>query len=113
MCGVLKVKIEIFKYQDTFNHDKGQKSGISGRRLHWIFFFLFSPVDFSPGFCVCNLVRKSLQNVEKIAHFQAEKNVDSCHVSGCHGLFGPKSKIEFSSDIETFKRDGLFQDSGP
>ena len=24
--------------QDTFDHDKGQKSAISGLRLHWIFF---------------------------------------------------------------------------
>ena len=23
--------------QETFNHDKGQKSAISARRLHWIF----------------------------------------------------------------------------
>ena len=29
--------------QDTFDHDKGQKSAISGLHLHWI--FEFSPVD--------------------------------------------------------------------
>ena len=26
------------KIQDAFEHDKGQKSAILGRRLHWIFF---------------------------------------------------------------------------
>ena len=33
--------------QDKFDHDKGQKSAISGRRLHWRLstgFFAFSPV---------------------------------------------------------------------
>ena len=33
--------------QDAFDHDKGQKSAISGRRLHWRLstgFFVFSPV---------------------------------------------------------------------
>ena len=42
--------------QDTFDHDKGQKSAISGRRLHWRLstgFFAFSPV------CMCNLVRRA------------------------------------------------------
>ena len=36
-----------FETQDTFDHDKGQKSAISGRRLHWRLstgFFAFSPV---------------------------------------------------------------------
>ena len=32
--------------QDTFDHDKGQKSAFSGRRPHWI--FEFSPVEFFP-----------------------------------------------------------------
>ena len=42
--------------QDVFDHDKGQKSVISGLRLHWIFVF-FSPLDFSfsPG-CLCSSV---------------------------------------------------------
>ena len=30
-------KIHKLFNQDAFNHDKGQKSAISGRRLHWIF----------------------------------------------------------------------------
>ena len=29
-------------YQDKFDHDKGQKSAISGRRLQWIFCFFSS-----------------------------------------------------------------------
>ena len=74
--------------QDACGHDKGQKSTISGRRLHWI--FEFSPVDFlrlSPGL-LCKLVRKSPQNVEKIARLPGgEKSVESCHASGCHGFF--------------------------
>ena len=32
-------------HQDTFDHDKGQKSAISGR-CSTGFFFAFSPVDF-------------------------------------------------------------------
>ena len=42
--------------QDTFDHDKGQKSAISGRRLHWRLstgFFAFSPGS------LCNLVRRA------------------------------------------------------
>ena len=41
--------------QDTFDHDRGQKSAISGRRLHWRLstgFFAFSPGS------LCNLVRR-------------------------------------------------------
>ena len=55
-------------------------------------FFEFSPLDafpFSPGL-LCNLARKRLQNVEKIARFPGgEESVESCHVCGCHGVFGP------------------------
>ena len=42
--------------QDKFDHDKGQKSVISGRRLHWRLstgFFAFSPVF------MCKLVRRA------------------------------------------------------
>ena len=44
------------KIQDKFDHDKGQKSAISGCRLHWRLsteFFAFSPVF------MCNLVRRA------------------------------------------------------
>ena len=41
------------KGQDKFDHDKGQKSAISGRRLHWRLSTRFCA--FSPVF-ICNLV---------------------------------------------------------
>ena len=48
--------------------------------LQWI-------LSFSPVF-MCNSVRGSPQNVEKIARFPGgEICVKSCHVSGCHGFF--------------------------
>ena len=51
-CSSCKVRYD----QDTFDHDKGQKSAISGRRLHWRLstgFFAFSPGS------LCNLVRRA------------------------------------------------------
>ena len=51
----------VFTYQDTFDHDKGQKSAISGRCLHWILLNFLHGVDYfsvSPGF-LCSLVRKN------------------------------------------------------
>ena len=59
------------KDQDTFDHDKGQKSAISGRRLHWRLstgFFAFSPVF------MCNLVRRVPYNLEKVEKFQWRKS---------------------------------------
>ena len=56
--------------QDTFDHDKGQKSAFSGRRLHWRLstgFFAFSPGS------LCNLVRRAPQNLEKVAKNPVEK----------------------------------------
>ena len=50
------ISIVLQKSQDKFDHDKGQKSAISGRRLHWRLstgFFAFSPVF------MCNLVRQA------------------------------------------------------
>ena len=38
--------------QDAFDHDKGQKSVISGRRLDWIFFGIFHFFQFLQVFCV-------------------------------------------------------------
>ena len=47
--------------------------------LQWIF-------PLSPCF-MCDLVRKSPQDVEEIARFpNVEKSAESCHVSGCHGF---------------------------
>ena len=56
--------------QDKFDRDKGQKSAISGRRLHRRLstgFFAFSPV------LMCNLVRRAPQNLEKVAKNPVEK----------------------------------------
>ena len=44
------------RYQDTFDHNRGQESAISGYALHWSLFlnflpWIFSP-PFSPGVCV-------------------------------------------------------------
>ena len=76
---------------------RGQKSAISGRCLHRISRIL-SSVDFlpfSPGL-LCNLVRKWPQNVDKIARFPGgETSVESCHVCGCHGVFGPEGAVLF------------------
>ena len=41
--------------QDALNHDKGQKSAISGKFLRWIFEFQVDVFPFSPGF-LCNLL---------------------------------------------------------
>ena len=66
--------------------------------------FEFSQVDsclFSPGF-MCNLVRKSPQNVEKMVRFPGgERCVKSCHVSGCHGSF-------FFSGPNKYMSNGIF-----
>ena len=54
--------------------------------------FECSPLDFFP-FLQVLCVRKWPQNVEKIAQFPSgEKSVESCHVSCCHGFFGPEMK---------------------
>ena len=55
---------------------------------------------FSPGL-LCNSVRKWPQNVEKIARFPGgEKNVESCHVCGCHGFFAPEIFVGFKGGTE-------------
>ena len=57
--------------QDKFDHDKGQKSAISGRRLHWRLstgFFCFFLQYF-----MCNLVRRAPYNLEKVAKNPVEK----------------------------------------
>ena len=64
------------KCQDKFDHDKGQKSPISGRRLHWRLFagfFAFSPVF------MCNLVRraplKSGESSEKCRQWRKSRKI--------------------------------------
>ena len=82
--NLLQLQLHDLIVQDTFDHDKGQKSGISGHRLHWRLstrFFAFSPpfyVQFSETSPL-----KSGESSEK-----SNKNcVKSCHVCGCHGFF--------------------------
>ena len=71
--------------QDKFDHDKGQKSAISGRRLHWIFCFFSSIyVEFSKT--------SPLKSGESSQKSSGENCVKSCHVCGCHGFFGPEKK---------------------
>ena len=79
--------------QGAFDHDEGQKPlQFQGAISTGFFSSKFLQRSFwplSPGF-LCNLVGKSPQNVEKIARFpDGEKGAESCHVSGCHGFFGP------------------------
>ena len=69
-CNFPAPEISRFNIQDKFDHDKGQKSAISGRRLHWRLstgFFAFSPV------LMCKLVRRATQNLEKVAKNPVEK----------------------------------------
>ena len=73
--------------QDKFDRDKGQKSAISGRLLHWrlstgIFCFFSSIyVQFSKT--------SPLKSGESSEKSSGENRVKSCHVCGCRGFFGP------------------------
>ena len=51
--------------QHTFNHENGQTSAVLGVHLHWML-RVFSGSLFSPA-ALCNWVRNSHQNLEKIA----------------------------------------------
>ena len=89
--GVRKVSAKKFGRifsQNTLDHDKGQKSAISGRRLHWRlstgFFFAFSPVF------MCKFSKTSpVKSGESSEKSSGENRIKSCHVCGCHGFFGP------------------------
>ena len=74
--------------QDKFDHDKGQKSAISGHRVHWTLSTGF--LAFSPAF-MCNLVRRAspLKSGESSEKSSGENRVKSCHVCGCRDCFGP------------------------
>ena len=75
--------------QDMFDHDKGQKSAISGRRLHWRLstdFFAFSPGS------LCNLVRRAHQNLEKGAKNPVEKIASNPVMSVAVMVFRPRVK---------------------
>ena len=70
-------KIIAYDSQDTFDHAKRQKSAISGRRLHWIFWKLLQSICFPFLQVLCVFfVRKSPQSVGKHGpDFRAEKKV--------------------------------------
>ena len=77
----------VFDGQDKFDHDKGQKSAISGGRLHWRLstgFFAFSPIF------VCNFKTSPLKSGESSEKSSGDNRVKSCYVCGCHGFFGPE-----------------------
>ena len=84
-----------------FDHDKGQKSAISGRRLHWRlstgFFCFFSSiyVRFSET--------SPLKSGESSEKSSGENRVKSCHVCGCHGFFSALKTLE-SFQNTTFMR---------
>ena len=95
------------QFQDAFDHDKGQKSAISGRRLHWIFCFFSS-------FYVQYSKTSPLKSGESSEKSSGENRVKSCHVCGCHGFFGPdnspprkeceknRPKVPFSDFLGSF-----------
>ena len=80
-------KIHMNVYQDKFDHDKGQKSAIPGRRLHWrlstgfLVFFSSVYVQFSKT--------SPLKSGESSEKSSGENRVKSCHVCGRHGFFRP------------------------
>ena len=81
--------------QDTFDHDKGQKSAISGRRLHWRLstgFFAFSPGS------LCNLVRRAPQNLEKVAKNPVEKIASNPVTSVAVVVFSAPSNVVIIAD---------------
>ena len=79
----------------TKNHDKGQKSAISGppsplEALHWISCFFSSIyVQFSKT--------SPLKSGESSEKSSGENRVKSCHVCGCHGFFGPDTRSKFTT----------------
>ena len=77
-------------HQDQFDHDKGQKYAISGRRLHWRLSTGFFAL--SPGF-MCNLVRRALENLEKVAKNPVEKIASNPVTSVAVMVFSALSSI--------------------
>ena len=59
--------------QDMFDHDKRQKSAISGNLLHLAQLSLVDVFLFLQGF-LCNFGRKSLQIWRKLPDFRAKNN---------------------------------------
>ena len=91
--------------------NKGQKSAISGRRLHWRlstgFFCFFSSVyvQFSKT--------SPLKSGESSEKSSGENRVKSCHVCGCHGFFGPDWLFLGEREENKHKFTKTFVQSGP
>ena len=81
--------------QGTFDHDRGQKSAISGRRLHCTG---GSPLDFLLflQYYVQFSKTSPLKSGESSEKSTGENRVKSCHVCGCHGFFGVSFKYVLS-----------------
>ena len=76
--------------QDASNHDRGQKSAISGKFLHWIFWIFSSGfLPFSPG-CRCNWVR---QRPQPKCGENCEEKRRILSRSGCHVFWYRIAKV--------------------
>ena len=61
-------------FQDALDHDKGQKSAISGRCLHWIFFFFSTGVFWNFVQVVCLIQKQNRPKMwRKLPNFWAER----------------------------------------
>ena len=106
-CFLCEIGEKVTFFQDKFDHDKGQKSAISGRRLHWRLSTGFFAL--SPGF-VCNLVRRAPENLEKVAKNPVEKIAQNPVTSvAVMVFFGPDFWREIAHQLrcapQKFKRD--------
>ena len=89
--------------QDTFDHDKGQKSAISGRRLHWRLstgFFAFSYVQFSKT--------SPLKSGEKVAKNPVEKIASNPVTSVAVMVFSALNNVQKNPAelLETLEKPG-------
>ena len=113
-CGFFQSGCRAYS-QDTFDHDKRQKSAISERHLHWIFLRFFHWICFP----LCSLVRKSPQNVEKIARFpdRRKKRRILSHL-WLSWFFGPDTGVSHAGEgnfrrLPAFNFDGSLTSCSP
>ena len=86
--GLQKDLLSVSCVQDAFDLDKGQKSAISGCRLHYIFWIIFSGFfPFSAGY--------SMQVSKEIEPKRREK----CPISGPRKMRRVLSRLCFGPDI--------------
>ena len=93
--------------QDTFDHDKGQKSVFSGAVSTG--FFESSSVDIlpvSPGFSVQFSKEITPKMWRKLPGFRTEKkNAEPCHISVSHGLLGPEFCLQLNGPSVLLRGD--------